>query len=159
MTSNIKKRNYVTYLLLSIVTFGIYHIIFWNKISKEIDVLCEGDGKKTMKYIFAWLLSIPTLGIFGIIWKCKLIDRLKTNAARYDLKFSEGKGIIAVLSTVGLLFLAGPAIGHFVTIRNYNAIGQAFNEYNGLVDPDEDKKVHFFTDDEEDAEAVETIDA
>ena len=156
MTSNIKKRNYVTYVLLSIITFGIYHIIFWNKISKEVGVLCEGDGQKTMKYIFAWLLSIPTLGIFGIIWKCKLIDRLKTNAARYNLKFSEGKGIIAVLSTAGLLFLAGPAIGHYVIIKNYNAIGEAFNEYNGLADPDEDAKVHLFADTEEaEVEAVE----
>ncbi len=153
MTSNIKKRNYVTYLLLSIITFGIYHIIFWNKISKEVNVLCEGDGKKTMKYVFAWLLSFVTFGIFGVIWKCKLIDRLKTNASRYDLKFSEGKGIVAVLSTVGLLFLAGPSIARYVIIRNYNAIGEAFNEYNGLADPDEDKKVHFFADDEEAVEA------
>ncbi|MBO5064803.1 MAG: DUF4234 domain-containing protein [Clostridia bacterium] len=151
MTSNIKKRNYVTYLLLSIITFGIYHIVFWNKISKEVNLLCEGDGKKTMKYVFAWLLSIPTLGIFGVIWKARLAERLKTNASRYDLKFSEGKGILAVLSTAGLLFLAGPSIGHYVLIKNYNAMGEAFNEYNGLADPDEDKKVHFFTDSEEDA--------
>lgn len=155
MSSNIKKRNFVTYLLLSIITLGIYHIIFWNKLSKEVDVLCEGDGKKTMKYVFAWLLSIPTLGIFGIIWKCKLAERLKTNAPRYDLKFSEGKGIIAVLSTLGLVFLAGPSIGHYVLLKNYNAIGAAFNEYNGLADPDEDKKVYFFADEEEEAEVVE----
>ena len=151
MTANIKKRNYVSYLLLSIITFGIYHIVFWNKISKEVNILCEGDGKKTMKYIFALLLCIPTLGIFGIIWKCQLAERLKANASRYDLKISEGKGILAVLSTVGLLFLAGPSIGHYVLIKNYNAIGEAFNEYNGLADPDAEQKVHFFVDNEEDA--------
>ena len=155
MAANIKKRNYVSYLLLSIITFGIYHIIFWNKISKEVNALCEGDGKKTIKYIFALLLSIPTLGIFGIIWKCKLAERLKNNASRYDLKFSEGKGVLAVLSTAGLLFLAGPSIGHYVLIKNFNAIGEAFNEYNGLADPDADEKVHFFVDNEEEAEAVE----
>lgn len=155
MAANIKKRNYVSYFLLSIITFGIYHIIFWNKISKEINILCEGDGKKTMKYIFALLLCIPTLGIYGIIWKCQLAERLKANASRYDLKFSEGKGILAVLSTAGLLFLAGPAIGHYVLIKNYNRIGEAFNEYNGLADPDADQRVHFFVDGEEDAEVVE----
>ena len=152
MAANIKKRNYVSYFILSIITFGIYHIVFWNKISKEVNLLCEGDGKKTMKYIFALLLSIPTLGIFGIIWKAKLAERLKTNAPRYDLKFSEGKGVLAVLSTAGLLFLAGPAIGHYVLIKNFNAIGNAFNEYNGLTDPDADQRTHFFIDDEETVE-------
>ena len=153
MTSNIKKRNYATYLLLSIITFGIYHIIFWNKISKEVNVLCEGDGKKTMKYVFAWLLSFPTLGIFGVIWKCQLIDRLKTNAARYDLKFSEGKAIVAILSTLGLPFIACPSIARYSIIKNYIAIGEAFNEYNGLADPEDENKVHLFADEEEAVEA------
>ena len=142
MTSNIKKRNYVTYLLLSIITFGIYHIIFWNKISKEVNVLCEGDGKKTMKFKYVVLLSIITVGIFGLVWRCKLANRLQENAERYDLKFSEGGALVVIFSIFGLV------LGDFILIKNFNKMAKAYNDYNGLADPDADKKTYFFADED-----------
>ena len=94
MTYKIEERSFLAYLILSVVTFGIYPIVFWHKLSKEVNVLCEGDGKKTMKYVFVWLLNIITLGIFGLVWKCKLTNRLRENASRYGLKFSESGALV-----------------------------------------------------------------
>lgn len=145
MTSAIKERSTLSYILLSIFTLGIYHIVFWTKISKEVNLLCEGDGKKTMKYVYVWLLNFVTLGIFGLVWKCKLANRLKENAARYDLKFSESGALIVVYSTVGIV-IAGPIIALCALIKNFNAIAKGFNEYNGLEDPDAGKKVALFDD-------------
>ena len=109
----INKRKIIDCILFSIITFGIYHIIFWNKISKEVNVLCEGDGKKTMKYVFCFLLNIVTVGIFGFIWKYKLAKRLQENAARYDLKFSESGALVVFCSIPGLF------LGHFILIKNF----------------------------------------
>ena len=130
MTTKIKERSVLSLLLFSVMTFGIYPIVFWNKVSKEVELLCEGDGKKTMKYVFVWLLNFITFGIAGIVWRAKLAQRLKENAARYNLRFSESGALAAFYDVVVLI--VGPIINRFVLIKNLNAMGIAFNEYNGL---------------------------
>ncbi len=150
MNKPIKERSFILYIILSVITFGIYHIVFWNKLSKDANVLCEGDGKKTMKYVFVWLLNIVTLGIFGLIWKFQLANRLQTNAPRYNLKFSEGGPIVLVYNL--LLPIIGLFITSLVMVKNFNKLAKEYNDYNGLVDPDADKRVTLFDDEEEDAE-------
>ena len=147
MNKPIKERSALLYFVLSFLTFGIYHIVFMTKLSKDVNVLCEGDGKKTMKYVFVWLLNIVTFGIFGLIWKFMLANRLQANAPRYSLKFSEGGALVLVYNLI--LPLIGLAIAQIVLIKNFNNLAKAYNEYNGLVDPDANKRVGFFADEEE----------
>lgn len=128
MVSAIKERGMVSYVILSVLTLGIYHIVFWTKLSKDVNALCEGDGKKTMKYVFCWLLNIVTLGIFGFVWKYKLAKRLQNNAARYDLRISESGALVVVLSIVFAFFPVAQA----VLVKNFNALAKAYNDYNGL---------------------------
>lgn len=142
MSTAIKKRSFFVYVLLSIITLGIYHIYFWTKVSDDVEKLCEGDGKKTMKYVFCFLLNIITFGIFGLVWKYKLAERLRTNAARYNLNFSESGGLVLFYSIFAAPFL----ISNFIIAKNFNALAVAYNDYNGLVSP---KKDDVFADDEE----------
>lgn len=136
----IKKRSLVTYYLLSILTLGIYAIVFWHKLAKDVNVLCEGDGKKTMKYFPAWLLGIVTGSIFVTVWKAKLGSRLQYNAERYGLRFSESGGLVAAYSVLGIVG------SHIILVKNFNRMAEAYNAYNGLVDPEADKKTDLFAD-------------
>ncbi len=131
MTSRIEERSFAIYLVLSVLTFGIYPIIFWHKISNEVAVLCEGDGKKTMKYVFIWLLNMVTFGIAGIVWRAKLAQRLKDNAARYDIRISESAAVPTIYELC--IPVVGPFIARYIIIKNFNAMGDAFNEYNGFA--------------------------
>lgn len=151
MNKPIKERSFILYIILSVITFGIYHIVFWNKLSKDVNVLCDGDGKKTMKYGFVFLLNIVTVGIFGLIWKFKLANRLQTNAPRYNLKFSESGALVLVYNLI--LPLIGLFITSLVMVKNFNKLAKEYNDYNGLVDPDADKRVTLFDDEEEEVEA------
>lgn len=132
MVSAVKERSMFGYIVLSVLTLGIYHIVFWTKISKDVNALCEGDGSKTMKYIYCWLLNLVTFGISGFVWKYKLAKRLQNNAARYDLKFSESGALVVVLAIVFALFPVAQA----VLVKNFNAMAVAYNEYNGLEAPE-----------------------
>ncbi len=127
MSPALKQRSFFSYVVLSIITFGIYSIVFWTKLSKEVNALCEGDGRRTMKYVYCFLLNFVTLGIFGFVWKFKLQERLRANAARYDLKFSESGALVVVLA-----LFTGPFIAQFVIAKNFNKMVAAYNEYNGL---------------------------
>ena len=95
------ERSIVGYYFYSIITLGIYSLVFWGKYSKDVNDLCEGDGKKTMKFKYVMLLSIITVGIFWFVWRYQLAKRLKENAERYDLKFREG-GVAVVILAVHL---------------------------------------------------------
>lgn len=149
MKNKIPQKSILAYFLLSFLTLGIYTLVFWHKLSKEVNVLCDGDGKKTMKYFPAWCLSIITFGIFGLIWKYKLAERLRDNAERYNLRISESGAAVLVSCILGnVALLCGPSIARALIIKNFNKIINAYNEYNGLVDPDEDKKISFFGDNE-----------
>ena len=139
---NMKERSLVAYYLFSFLTLGIYALVFWGKYTKDVNDLCEGDGKKTMKFKYVVLLSIITVGIFGLVWRCKLANRLQENAERYDLKFSEGGALVVIFSIFGLV------LGDFILIKNFNKMTKAYNDYNGLAEPDEDKKIYFFADED-----------
>lgn len=139
---NMKERSLIAYYFFSFITLGIYALVFWGKCTKDVNTLCEGDGKKTMKFKYVVLLSIITLGIFGLVWRCKLANRLKENAERYNLMFSESGALVVVFSLLGLV------LGDFILIKNFNKIAKAYNDYNGLVDPDATKKIQLFADED-----------
>ena len=79
----VKNRNIGTFILLNIVTCGIYSIITFCAMGEEIERVCEGDGRKQMQYIFAWLLGMVTLGIYPVVWFYSAMNRLQDNAYRY----------------------------------------------------------------------------
>ncbi len=152
MNKPIKERSFASYIFFSAITLGIYHIVFWHKLSKDANVLCEGDGKKTMKYGFVFLLNIVTVGIFGLVWRAKLTKRFQTNAPRYGLKFGESAANVTVLNVLFPVF--GLIATSLVTFRNFNKLAKEYNDYNALVDPDADKNSALFVDeDEEEVEA------
>ena len=64
----IEKKNWVTVLLLSLVTCGIYGIVYFYQYSKDVNTVCEGDGKTTQNYIVALLLGMITCGIYMWVW-------------------------------------------------------------------------------------------
>jgi len=135
-----KEKSIAAYYALSILTLGIYPLIFWGKYTKDVERLCEGDGQKTMKFKYVMLLSIVTVGVFWFVWRYKLANRLKDNAERYDLKFKEG-GVLVVIFTI-----LGIVIGDFILIKNLNKMVKAYNDYNGLETPEEDKRIDLFAD-------------
>lgn len=146
MVNPIKERSYFIFILLGIITFGIYPIVFWTKFSNDVNKVCDGDGKKTMKFVFVWLLNFVTLGIFGLVWKVMLGQRLKSNAPRYDLKTSES-GALVLMYTL-LIPVFGFMIGQAILIKNFNKLARAYNEYNGLEDVHADLRSKLFVDED-----------
>ncbi len=150
MKARIPQTSFLLFLVLNFITLGIYGIVYWTKVSKEVDILCEGDGKKTMKYVYVWLLDFVTLGIMSLVWKFMLEERLKDNAERYNLRFSESGALVVFGSILGTIALGlGPILALFILNKNVNALIGAYNDYNGLVDPYEDERANIFADEEE----------
>ena len=82
-------RSLVTYILLSIITCGIYSYYFIYKMAYDVNIACEGDGQETAGLVKFILLSIITCGIYAWFWYYNLGNRLADNAGRYNMNFQE----------------------------------------------------------------------
>ena len=72
------NRGLLKYILLSLITFGIYGIVAMSGVSSDINIAASRyDGKKTMHYcllffVFSWL----TFGIAPLVWFHRISARM-----------------------------------------------------------------------------------
>lgn len=129
----IKKRNLGLVVLLSIVTFGIYPLVVMCIMGKEVNKICDGDGKNQIHYLLAVLLGMVTFGIYPVVWCCKAMNRLQDNAYRYgSTVHPPHSGSSYVLWTyLGLFIGVGPLVALCQFVSNINAFSGIF----GYVEP------------------------
>lgn len=126
-------RGIVSYILLNLITCGIYGFYFIHKMAQEINIACDGDGEETPGLLIFILLSIVTCGFYAYYWYYKLGNRLAANAPRYGLTFQENGTTVLLWCIVGLVLCGiGPWIAMYLLIKNSNMICSAYNRQNGL---------------------------
>lgn len=126
-------RGIVSYILLNLITCGIYGYYFIYKMAFDTNIACEGDGDNTPGLLAFILLSFITCGFYAYYWYYKLGNRLAANAPRYDLTFQENGTTILLWCVVGLVLCGiGPWIGMYILIKNSNQICAAYNKKNNL---------------------------
>ena len=127
-------RGLVSYILLTIVTCGIYSYYFIYKMAHDVNIACEGDGQSTSGLVAFILLSMVTCGIYAWFWYYNLGNRLASNGPRYGLMIQEN-GTTVLLWLIFGSFLCG--IGSFVAmhilIKNSNMICNAYNRTHGYM--------------------------
>lgn len=125
-----EDRSIVTYILLTIVTCGLYGFYFIYKLAEDVNVVCAGDGKETpgiLKYI---LLTLVTCGIYGFYWMYCLGNRLSENAPRYGLGFSENGTTVLMWQIFGILLCGiGSLFSMHIIIKNTNALAIEYNKW------------------------------
>ncbi|MDR0585116.1 MAG: DUF4234 domain-containing protein [Treponema sp.] len=124
----IKKRGLAGFILLSIITLGIYSLYWIHKLAKDVNVICEGDGKKTGGLLKYLLLGIITFGIYDFVWLYMLGDRLQDNAPRYGLNIKESGGAVLLWYLLGAFIIVGPFIALHIIIKNTNALADEYNK-------------------------------
>ncbi len=74
------KRSIGVAILLTVVTCGIYGIIWMIKLNDELNALANKQGATSGGVVF--LLTLVTCGIYGWFWYYKMgenVDAIKTN--------------------------------------------------------------------------------
>lgn len=126
-------RRLLLYILLSIITCGIYSYYFIYKMAHDVNIACEGDGESTSGLAVFILLSIITCGVYSWIWYYKLGNRLATNAPRYGLSFQENGTTVLLWLIFGVVLCGiGPYISMNILIKNSNRICYEYNRTHGL---------------------------
>ena len=116
------------YILLSIVTCGIYSFYFIYKLAQDVNQMCAEDGD-TVGGLGAYiLLSIVTCGIYSWYWLYKIQNRMNANAPRYGAMIPENGTTVLLWSVVGTLLCGiGSFIGMHIILKSANKLGRAYN--------------------------------
>lgn len=126
-------RGLVSYILLSIITCGIYSYYFLYKMAHDVNIACNGDGESTSGLVAFILLSFITCGIYAWVWYYKLGNRLAANASRYGLAFQEnGTTVLLWLIFGSCLCGIGPFVAMHILIKNSNKICNAYNRSHNI---------------------------
>lgn len=125
-------RSLLMYILLSIITCGIYAWYFIYSLARDVNAMCRQDGQKTGGLLAFILLSIVTCGFYALYWEYSLGNRLAANAPRYGMAFQENGTTVLLWYLVGMFLCGiGPYVAMHILIKNSNALGVAYNHANG----------------------------
>lgn len=126
-------RSLLMYIVLSIITCGIYSWYFIYSLARDVNVMCRDDGQKTGGLLAFILLSIITCGFYALYWEYSLGNRLASNAPRYGLNFQENGTTVLLWYLVGMFLCGiGPYVAMHILIKNSNALGVAYNRSVGF---------------------------
>lgn len=127
-----QDRSLLTYILLAIVTCGIYVWYFDYTVARDVDKMnpeTEAQAKSPVTYV---LLRFVTCGIYGYYWRYRVGNRLAENAPKYGLTFTETGTTILLWDVIGLLLCGlGPFFAANILIKNSNAMAAVHN--SGVV--------------------------
>ena len=124
-----EDRSLVMYIVLTIITCGIYSYYFLYSMAQDANIVCAGDGKQTSGLVVFILLSFVTCGIYAWIWYYNLGNRLAENAPRYGLTFTENGTTVLLWQLFGAFLCGiGPFIAMNILINNMNRLAHAYNQ-------------------------------
>ena len=95
-----KERNIVTSIILSIVTCGIYAIIWFIGITDDAKLAAEDTSLASGG--LAFVLTIVTCGIYGIYWAYKIGELIKTAQVKRGMPPKDNAIIYLLLEIFGL---------------------------------------------------------
>ena len=123
------NRSLLKFILLSLVTLGIYSLIYYSGISSDINTIASRyDGKRTMHYCLLFFIVGPiTLGIGTIVWNHKLSNRIGNELTRRGIPYSFSASDFWLWNVLGALILVGPFIYLHKLSTAMNMLAQHYN--------------------------------
>ena len=125
------NRGLFKYIIFSILTFGIYSLVFMSSISSNVNVVCSRyDGKKTMHYCLLFFLVGPlTMGIATLVWYHRISNRIGTEIKRRGMTYSFGASDFWLWNILGSLIFVGPFVYLYKLCKAMNQMNGHYNIY------------------------------
>ncbi|MDR3553057.1 MAG: DUF4234 domain-containing protein [Clostridia bacterium] len=124
-----KNRSLIKFILLGIITLGIYTIVFYSGISSDINIIASRyDGRKTMHYcLLLFLIGPITLGIAYLVWFHRISGRIGNELKRRNIAYSFGASDFWLWGLLGSLIVVGPFIYIHKLATASNKIAEHYN--------------------------------
>ena len=123
------NKGLLKYILLSMITFGIYGLVVMSSVSSDINIVASRyDGKRTMHYCLLFFLIAPiTLGIASIVWFHKISNRIGNELQRRNIAYSFSASSFWLWNVLGSLIVVGPFVYLYKMFKSMNLLCAHYN--------------------------------
>ena len=123
------NRGLLKFILLTIITFGIYSLVFYSKVSTDINLIASRhDGKKTMHYCLLTFIIAPiTFGIGGLVWSHRISARIGAELERRRIAYDFGAGDFWLWGILGSIITIGPLVYLHKLCKAMNLLSASYN--------------------------------
>jgi len=125
-------RSIGKFILFSILTCGIYAIIFFSGISDDINRVASGrDGKKTTHYcLMSFILSPLTCGIYAFYWWHTISERIGEETRARGIYTDFSATTFWLWYVVGTLICGiGPLVYVHMLCKTMNQLNTNYNQF------------------------------
>ena len=95
----VNNKSIATAVILSIVTCGIYGIIWFINLVDDVNLVCQDDKQQSGGTVF--LLTLVTCGIYGIVWFYQCGKRMYEAGKKYGMDINDNSVMYLILNLVG----------------------------------------------------------
>ena len=124
------NRGLLKFILLSLITFGIYGLVVMSAVSTDINTIAQRyDGRKTMHFcLVAFIFSWLTCGIVPLVWYHNLSERIGNELGRRGIGYGFGAGTYWGWGFFGtFLFGIGPLVYTHKLLKAMNLLSADYN--------------------------------
>ena len=123
------NRSLLKYILISMITFGIYAIVVDSAVSSDINIIASKyDGKNTMHFcLMSFVFSPLTLGIYAFIWYHKISNRIGNELARRGINYNFSATDFWLWGILGSFIIIGPFIYKHKMLASMNMLAEDYN--------------------------------
>lgn len=100
----VQKRNIALCIVLSIVTCGIYGIVWFFWLNDDTNNVSKAENPTSSG--IAFLLTLVTCGIYGMYWAYKQGEKLDRACKENGMETSNRSVVYLILSIFGLAIIA-----------------------------------------------------
>ncbi len=122
-------RSLLTYILLTILTCGIYNVVFYSDLGDDVNfVSSPRDGQKLMHFCLMYFIVSPlTCGIYSLIWFHNMSARIGNEARARGIATDFGAASFWLWYVLGSFIVVGPFIYIHQLCSTMNMICDDYN--------------------------------
>ena len=98
MISRVNKREIVTNVILTIITCGIYGIVWFIIITDDCG---NASGDRSISGGVAFLLTLITCGLYGLYWAYQMGKRVALAQEKRNLMVTDNSILYLILNLIG----------------------------------------------------------
>ena len=123
------KRGLAKFILLGIVTLGIYDIWQMSEVGETLNLIAtRRDGKRTMHYcLMYFLIGWLTLGIGWLVWNHRLSGRIGAEQAARQMPVTVTSATYWLWGFLGTLIIVGPFVYWYKILHAMNDLSADYN--------------------------------
>ncbi|MES9168831.1 DUF4234 domain-containing protein [Cutibacterium acnes] len=123
------NRSLLKYILLGIITFGIYDVWVLARAGEDLNVIASRwDGRRTMNFwLVALVISPLTIGIAMYIWMHQVCGRIGREQNPRGMKSGVTAGDFWLWAVLGGFIIVGPFIFMHKFLHAVNALAADYN--------------------------------